>query len=110
QPILVEEPTRDESVEILKGIKSNYEKHHNIQITDEAINAAVDLSTRYIQDHFLPDKAVDLIDETASYLKSITSNSKTLKQKKKIESELQALEEEKTKAVLAQDFTTALHL
>lgn len=110
QPILVEEPNREESIEILKGLRPNYEKHHNIQITDEAIDAAVDLSTRYIQDHFLPDKAVDLIDETASYLKSMTSNSRILKQKKKIESELQALEEEKTKAVLAQDFTTALHL
>ncbi len=110
QPILVEEPSRDESVEILKGLRPNYEKHHNIKITDEAINAAVDLSTRYIQDHFLPDKAVDLIDETASFLRSMSSNSKLLKQKKKIELDLSALEEEKTKAVLSQDFTTALHL
>ncbi len=110
QPILVEEPSRDESVEILKGLRPNYEKHHNVEITDSAIDAAVDLSSRYIQDHFLPDKAVDLIDETASYFKSISSNSKTLKLKKKIENDLQALEEEKTKAVLSQDFTTALHL
>src|SRR6185503_5994324 len=67
QPILVEEPSRDESVEILKGLRPNYEKHHNVEITDEAINAAVDLSSRYIQDHFLPDKAVDLVDETAAF-------------------------------------------
>jgi ATP-dependent Clp protease ATP-binding subunit ClpC len=110
QPILVEEPSRAESIEILKGLRPNYEKHHNIEITDEAILAAVDLSTRYIQDHYLPDKAVDLIDETASFLRSMSSNSKVLKQKKKIEQDLAALEEEKTKAVLSQDFTTALHL
>src|SRR5439155_852844 len=59
---------------------------------------------------FLPDKAVDLIDETAAFLRTINSNSKTLRQTKKIEADLQALEEEKTKAVLQQDFTTALHL
>ncbi|MDE2311942.1 MAG: ATP-dependent Clp protease ATP-binding subunit [Patescibacteria group bacterium] len=110
QPILVEEPTPEEAVEILKGIKANYEKHHNVQITDEAIKTAVDLSSRYIQDRFLPDKAVDLIDETAAFLRSINSSSKLLRATKKIESDLAALEEEKTRAVLAQDFTTALHL
>jgi ATP-dependent Clp protease ATP-binding subunit ClpC len=110
QPILVEEPSKEESVEILKGLRPNYEKHHNVEITDEAIKAAVDLSSRYIQDHFLPDKAVDLVDETAAFLRSIHSNSKAMKAKKKLEIDLQALEEEKTKAVLSQDFTTALHL
>lgn len=110
QPILVEEPSKEESVAILKGIRPNYEKHHNVQITDEAIQAAVDLSDRYIQDHFLPDKAVDLVDETAAFLRSIHSNSKLAKTKRKVEIELEALEEEKTKAVLSQDFTTALHL
>lgn len=110
QPILVEEPSKAESIEILKGLRPNYEKHHNVHITDEAIKAAVELSDRYIQDHFLPDKAVDLVDETAAFLRSIHSNSKTAKNRKKVESELEALEEEKTKAVLSQDFTTALHL
>lgn len=110
QPILVEEPTKDEAVEILKGIRPNYEKHHNVTITDEAIKASVDLSSRYIQDRFLPDKAVDLVDETAAFLRSINSNSKLLRATKKIESDLAALEIEKTKAVLQQDFTTALHL
>ncbi len=110
QPILVEEPSKEESVAILKGIRPNYEKHHNVHITDEAIQAAVDLSDRYIQDHFLPDKAVDLVDETAAFLRSIHSNSKLAKTKRKVEIELEALEEEKTKAVLSQDFTTALHL
>ncbi len=110
QPILVEEPSKLESIEILKGLRPNYEKHHNIQITDEAIKAAVELSDRYIQDHFLPDKAVDLVDETAAFLRSIHSNSKLAKNRKKVENDLEALEEEKTKAVLSQDFTTALHL
>lgn len=110
QPILVEEPSKEESVAILKGIRPNYEKHHNVQITDEAIQAAVDLSDRYIQDHFLPDKAVDLVDETAAFLRSIHSNSKLAKTRRKIELELEQLEEEKTKAVMSQDFTTALHL
>lgn len=110
QAILVEEPSKEESIAILKGLRPNYEKHHRVTITDEAINAAVELSDRYIQDHFLPDKAVDLVDETASTLRSIHSNSKTAKNRKKVENELLALEEEKTKAVLSQDFTTALHL
>jgi ATP-dependent Clp protease ATP-binding subunit ClpC len=110
QPILVEEPSQEESVEILKGLRPNYERHHNIAITDEAIKAAVELSSRYIQDHFLPDKAVDLVDETAAFLRSTQAGSKALRAKKKIERDLQALEEEKTKAVLAQDFNTALHL
>jgi ATP-dependent Clp protease ATP-binding subunit ClpC len=110
QSILVEEPTREETVEILRGLRPNYEKHHNAIITDEAIKAATELSARYIQDRFLPDKAVDLLDETAAFLRSITSPSKLLRTTKKIESDLDALEQEKTKAVLAQDFTTALHL
>jgi ATP-dependent Clp protease ATP-binding subunit ClpC len=66
QPIHVDEPTPDEAVEILKGIKEPYEKHHNLFITDEAIEAAVQLSTRYVTERFLPDKAIDLIDESAS--------------------------------------------
>lgn len=110
QPILVEEPSKEESLEILKGLRPNYEKHHNLKITDEALVAAVELSSRYIQDRYLPDKAVDLVDETAAFLRSIHSNSKVLRNKKKVENDLAVLEEEKTKAVLNQDFTTALHL
>jgi ATP-dependent Clp protease ATP-binding subunit ClpC len=64
QPILVEEPSLQEAYEILKGLRPNYEKHHSVTITDEALKSAVDLSSRYISDRFLPDKAVDLIDET----------------------------------------------
>jgi ATP-dependent Clp protease ATP-binding subunit ClpC len=66
QPVRVEEPTPDESILILQGIKSAYEKHHNLTISDEAVNAAVSLSTRYVTDRFLPDKAIDLIDEGSS--------------------------------------------
>jgi len=110
QPILVEEPSYDESIEILTGLRENYEKHHNVVITDDAIKAAVDLSSRYITDRFLPDKALDLIDETAAYTKTINVKSRNIRVVKKIEGELKKLEEEKTKAVMLQDFTTALHL
>ncbi|MEK7617684.1 MAG: ATP-dependent Clp protease ATP-binding subunit [Patescibacteria group bacterium] len=110
QSVLVDEPTREEAIEILKGLKPNYEKHHNVIITEDALKAAVELSSRYINDRFLPDKAVDLVDETAAFLRSINSSSKLLRMTKKIESDLEILEQEKTKAVLNQDFTTALHL
>lgn len=110
QPILVEEPSMEESVEILTGLRENYERHHNVIITDDAIKAAVDLSSRYISDRFLPDKALDLIDETAAHTKTLNTKTRNLRVVKKIESELKRLEEEKTKAVMLQDFTTALHL
>lgn len=73
QPVRVEEPTPDESVSILKGIRTAYEKHHNLTITDEAIDAAVNLSTRYVTDRFLPDKAIDLIDEGSSRVRMYRS-------------------------------------
>lgn len=66
QPVLITEPTKEETIEILKGLREKYEGHHNVKITDEAIVAAVDLAIRYIPDRFLPDKAIDLIDESAS--------------------------------------------
>lgn len=110
QSILVEEPSPDEAVAILKGLRPNYEQHHRVSITDEAITAAVELSNRYIQDHYLPDKAVDLVDETAAFLRALSGSSKTLRQKKKLETDLQNLEAEKTKAVWQGDFATAEHL
>jgi ATP-dependent Clp protease ATP-binding subunit ClpC len=110
QPILVEEPSADESIEILTGLRENYEKHHNVIITDDAIKAAVELSSRYMTDRFLPDKALDLIDETAAHTKTLNTKTRNLRVVKKIEGELRRLEEEKTKAVMLQDFTTALHL
>ncbi|MFZ9056091.1 MAG: AAA family ATPase, partial [Flavobacteriales bacterium] len=75
QPVLIEEPNRESSISILRGIKDKYEHHHQIQILDEAIIAAVDLSTRYVSDRQLPDKAIDLIDEAASKLR-LEMNSK----------------------------------
>ncbi|MBI2356233.1 MAG: ATP-dependent Clp protease ATP-binding subunit [Candidatus Doudnabacteria bacterium] len=110
QPILVEEPSVEESLKILEGLRPNYEKHHGVIITDEAIKSAAELSERYINDRFLPDKALDLIDETAAYIKTINAKSRNIRVIKKIEAELRKLEEEKTKAVMLQDFTTALHL
>lgn len=110
QPILIEEPSNEESIEILSGLRENYERHHNVVITDDAIKAAVELSSRYLTDRFLPDKALDLIDETAAYSKTLNTKTRNIRVVKKIESELRKLEEEKTKAVMLQDFTTALHL
>ena len=75
QPVTVEEPTEKECIDILQGVKKLYEDHHNVDITDEAVNAAVDLSTRYITDRFLPDKAIDVIDEAASRLRMKKSTS-----------------------------------
>lgn len=110
QPILVEEPTPEETIDILKGLRPNYEKHHRVIISDEALKAAVELSARYIQDHQLPDKAVDLVDETAAFLRGLSESSHTLRQKKKVEIDLANLDEEKTKAVWQGDFATAEHL
>lgn len=110
QPILVEEPSVEESYKILEGLKTSYEKHHSLVITEDAIKSAVDLSARYITDRYLPDKALDLIDETAAYTKTMNLKTRNIRVVKKIENELTRLEEEKTKAVMLQDFTTALHL
>jgi ATP-dependent Clp protease ATP-binding subunit ClpC len=110
QPILVEEPSQEETILILEGLRPSYERHHNVTITQAALKAAVDLSTRYLTDRFLPDKALDLIDEAAAYAKTVNVKSRNIRVVKKIEMELRRLEEEKTKAVMLQDFTTALHL
>jgi ATP-dependent Clp protease ATP-binding subunit ClpA len=69
QPVPVDEPTREDTLAILRGIKANYERHHGITISDSAVVAAVDLSTKYIADRFLPDKAIDLLDEASSAVK-----------------------------------------
>jgi len=73
QPVIVEEPTVDETVEILKGIRSRYEEHHKLRITDEALDCAARLAARYVPDRFLPDKAIDLIDETAARVRMYKS-------------------------------------
>jgi ATP-dependent Clp protease ATP-binding subunit ClpC len=110
QPIVVEEPTKAETEAILLGLRSNYEKHHSVTISDEAIKAAVELSARYIQDRRLPDKALDLIDETAARLKTHLGASRALREVRKRESKLAALEEAKTQAVMQQNFPKALEL
>ena len=66
QPVVVGEPTKEEAIAILKGLRDRYEAHHKVRITDEALKAAVELSDRYLTDRFLPDKAIDLMDEAAS--------------------------------------------
>lgn len=86
QPVLITEPTKEETIKILEGLRDKYESHHNVKITDEAIVAAVDLSIRYITDRFLPDKAIDLIDESASRvrLREINSQKNILNSEKYI--------------------------
>ena len=88
QPIIVAEPTKEESLDILHGVRKNYEDHHRLVISDEALEAAVNLSTRYITDRFLPDKAIDLIDESASRVRMYKSE--TAKISRKIMAELRA--------------------
>ena len=86
QPILVEEPTHQEALEILHGVRKNYEDHHRLVISDDALEAAVNLSARYISDRFLPDKAIDLIDETASRVRMYKSD--TAQTSKKVMADL----------------------
>jgi ATP-dependent Clp protease ATP-binding subunit ClpC len=108
QPIIVEEPSEEDAVQILLGLRPHYEDHHQVRISDEAIEEAVKLSTRYIQDRFLPDKAIDLIDEAAAKLR--LSHSPDLSQLKQSESELMQVLEEKQKAVDAENFEAAAEL
>lgn len=105
QPVTVGEPTEEEAVEILKGLRDKYEAHHKVKITDEAIDSAVKLSSRYINDRFLPDKAIDLIDEAASVVRL---NAYTLPQNlKDMEDEIKRLNAEKQDAVNNQKFEDA---
>ena len=104
-PVTVNEPTEEETIKILKGLRDKYEAHHNVKITDEAIKSAVELSTRYINDRFLPDKAIDLIDEAASKvrMKSYTEPESF----KTIKDEIEKLDKEKEEAIRVQDFEKA---
>lgn len=108
QPVMVGEPTQEEAVEILKGLRDRYEAHHKVKITDEAIQAAVELSARYIADRFLPDKAIDLIDESASRVRLHTHTEPD--DIKQTEKKIKELEQEKAAAVNAQDFERAAKL
>ena len=104
-PIMVEEPSVEDTILILKGIRDKYEAHHNVKITDEALAAAAELSHRYINDRFLPDKAIDLIDEAASKLR--VENFKSPNALKELEDELKKLSKEKEEAVTSQNFEEA---
>ncbi len=104
-PVTVNEPIHEETVEILKGIRDKYEAHHNIKITDEAINAAVELSSRYINDRFLPDKAIDLVDEASSKIR--LSSLEEPDSLKEMEEKIEKMNQEKEAAVKVQKFEKA---
>src|SRR5215210_672944 len=105
QPVLVDEPTVDESVGILFGLRDRYEAHHRVRISDEAIIAAAQLGDRYITDRFLPDKAIDLLDEAAAEVRLRSTVPPV--DVKRIEEEIASLEREKEDAVRAEDYETA---
>ena len=108
QPVTVGEPSPEATLEILKGLRDKYEAHHKLTITDEALEAAVSLSRRYINDRFLPDKAIDLMDEAASQVRmSAESTSPDLKS---LEEKINALHREKADAIAAQDYEKAAQL
>ncbi len=108
QSVIIEEPTQEESIEIIKGLRSKYEEHHGLNISDEAIVAAVQLSSKYITDRFLPDKAIDVIDEASSKVRLKVS---TLSPEgKELEKELRALIKEKEDAIRNQEFEKASQL
>lgn len=108
QPIIVEEPTLEATMEILKGIRANYERFHRVEITDDAIEAAVRFSQRYLQEKFQPDKSIDLIDEASSKLKVSQKPSPTMVEVRQLERQLADLREQKQKAVAQENFSTAL--
>ncbi|MCL2048226.1 MAG: ATP-dependent Clp protease ATP-binding subunit [Defluviitaleaceae bacterium] len=105
QPVMIDEPTEDEAIDILRGIRDKYEAHHNVKITEDAIIAAVQLSARYISDRFLPDKAIDLLDETSSRvrLRSYTAPPNI----KALQEQINELETEKEAAIKIEEFEKA---
>ena len=108
QPVHVGEPTEEEAVQILEGLKDRYEAHHKVQITDEAIESAVKLSSRYIADRYLPDKAIDLVDEAASRVRLRTFTAPEDLQE--MEKRIKEVEIDKAAAVNEQDFERAAEL
>ena len=105
QPVTVEEPSAEETMEILRGLRPYYEKHHGVEITDEALDAAVKMSQRYINDRFLPDKAIDIIDEAASRIQ--LAGYQSAPEMEAYELELSALRDEKEEAVKSSDLSRA---
>ncbi|HSD11923.1 MAG TPA: ATP-dependent Clp protease ATP-binding subunit [Patescibacteria group bacterium] len=110
QPVAVDQPSAENAVKILKGLKENYESYHGVTITDEAVEAAVELSERYITDRFLPDKAIDLIDEAAACLRVAATSESESKRAKTLEDELDKVRRKKQKAVHGENFIEALEL
>lgn len=110
QEVMVDEPSIEDSKEIIRGLKSMYEDHHNVKITDEAVDAAVELSDRYITDRFLPDKAIDLIDEASSKIRISAFEDDSEESDDKAEEIIEKLKAEKDQAVMDQDFEKAARL
>ena len=108
QPITVGEPSKEETLEILKGLRDKYEAHHRVEITDEALQAAVNLSDRYITDRFMPDKAIDLIDEGAAKVR--IQNLTTPPDLKDLEEKIENIDKEKEESIRIQDFERAANL
>ena len=108
QPVTVGEPSQEAALEILKGLRAKYEQHHGLHITDEALKAAVELSSRYINDRFLPDKAIDLMDEAASRVE--LEEEEPSEELTSLEEKLNALAADKEAAIAAQDFEKAAKL
>ena len=108
QSVLIEEPTKEDTIEILKGLRDKYEAHHRVKITDESIKSAVELSVRYITDRFLPDKAIDLIDEAASKVR-LKENTPP-KDIKDLEDKINSIKKEKEESVRGQNFEKAAKL
>ena len=108
QPVQVGEPSQEDSLIILKGLRERYEQHHKLHITDEALEAAVTLSTRYINDRFLPDKAIDLMDEAASRVRM--EEEEPSEELKSLEEKISALSRDKDAAISRQDYETAAQL
>lgn len=107
-PVMVEEPSRDDTIKILEGLRDKYEAHHNVKITDDAIKAAVDYSIRYVNDRYLPDKAIDLVDEAASKVKMKTYTKPD--SFKKLDEEIEKIDKEKEEAIATQNFEKAAKL
>lgn len=105
QPVVIEEPSEEEAIQILFGLRDKYEAHHNVRITDDALEAAVSLSSRYINDRYLPDKAIDLMDEAASKVRLSAYTSTPLI--KELEEKIKRLEEEKEKAIKQEAYERA---
>jgi len=105
QPVMVGEPSIEDTIEILKGLRERYEQHHRLKITDDALEAAAHLGDRYISDRFLPDKAIDLIDEAGSRVRLI--NSKLPPEAKQIDKELRQIQKQKEESVRDQNFDQA---